>query len=256
MARQIFGLIGHPLGHSFSSSFFNDIFCRKGMDAEYLNFDIEDISQIRNIIENQPNMAGLNVTIPYKESIIPYLDSLDDTARAVGAVNVIKIIHDGDGHVKLKGYNSDVVGFSQAFCTLLASSKSPRNALVLGTGGASKAAAYALSHAGLRVNRVSRNPGNNMLSYNDLRAHGVMAHYGVIVNATPLGTFPNVDTYPDIPYNLLTPSHLCFDLVYNPPLTAFLQRCAQQGCTIKNGLEMLHMQALTAYKIWTGMSLI
>lgn len=256
MAKQIFGLIGHPLGHSFSRSFFNEIFSRKDMDAEYLNYDIDDVSQIRNIIQAQPNIMGLNVTIPYKEAIIPYLDSLDDTARAVGAVNVIKIIRDTPGHIVLKGYNSDVVGFSQAFCSLLASPTSPRNALVLGTGGASKAAAYALSHAGLRVNRVSRNPKSNMLSYNDLRAQGVMAHYGVIVNATPLGTYPNTDACPDIPYSLLTPAHLCFDLVYNPPLTAFLTLCAQQGCTIKNGLEMLHVQALTAYKIWTGKALL
>lgn len=256
MAHIGFGLVGHPLGHSFSQSFFNTIFRERGIDAEYRNFDIADIRYIRNIITDNPEICGLNVTIPYKEAVIPYLDDLDDTARTIGAVNVIKVTRESDGKLFLKGYNTDIIGFDIAFCSLLASPLSPRNALVLGTGGASKAAVAALTRAGLKVNRVSRNPGQNELSYSDLRSKAVMEHYGVIVNATPLGTFPNTDTCPDIPYDLLTPNHLCFDLVYNPPLTEFLRRCADHGCTVKNGLQMLHGQAIAAYHIWTGKDLL
>lgn len=256
MSHRIFGLVGHPLGHSFSRAFFNKIFAERNMDAEYCNFDLEDISTIRQLISSNPEICGLNVTIPYKEAVIPYLDDLDDTARIVGAVNVIKIERGADNTLTLKGFNSDVTGFARAFCSLLNSPFSPRNALVLGTGGASKAAAFALTRAGLNVNRVSRNPKDNQLSYGDLRNPAVINHYGVIVNTTPLGTYPKVDACPDFPYELLSPAHLCFDLVYNPPLTLFLQRCAQQGCTIKNGLQMLHVQALEAYRIWTGKNLI
>ena len=251
MAHRIYGLVGHPLGHSFSASFFNGIFARKGMDAEYRNYDLEDVGHLRQLVDTTPHLCGLNVTIPYKEAVLPLLDDIDNTAAAIGAVNVIKISRDSGGRVFLNGYNTDVIGFDRAFCALLRGEGAPAQALVLGTGGASKAACYALRQAGLTVRRVSRHPEDaDTISYEQMRSPQVMEQYRVIVNATPLGTSPNVDGCPDIPYHLLTPTHFCFDLVYNPPLTRFLQQASDHGCVLRNGLCMLHEQALAAWRIW------
>lgn len=255
MAHKIYGLVGHPLGHSFSAPFFNARFEREGMDAEYRNYDLDCVDGLRRLIETTPELCGLNVTIPYKEAVIPMLDALSETAAAIGAVNVIHISRRADGGVFLTGHNTDVVGFDESFCALLRDAKAPRHALVLGTGGASKAACYALRQAGLTVKRVSRSPKDDYtISYASLREPGVMERYKVIVNATPLGTYPNTDACPDIPYELLTPAHFCFDLVYNPPLTRFLHEASTHGCVLRNGLAMLHTQALAAWAIWNALS--
>ena len=249
--RRIYGLVGHPLGHSFSRCFFNAAFERQGIDAEYRNFDIEDVGMLRRLVENEPRLCGLNVTIPYKEKVMPFLDDLDDTAKSVGAVNVIGITRDG-GKISLKGYNTDIIGFADSFCRLLSDKAYAGTALVFGTGGAAKAARRALEVNGIPVHQVSRHAAEGVYTYADLRQPGMIESFHVLVNATPLGTYPVTDRCVDIPYECLTPSHICFDLVYNPALTTFLTKCAAQGCTIKNGLEMLHRQALAAWRIWTG----
>lgn len=241
-----YGLIGYPLVHSFSRKYFTERFAAEGLDAEYLNFEIPSIDQLPSILREHPDLRGLNVTIPYKEQVISYLDALDEGARAIGAVNVIRISH-SDGHTMLKGYNADVIGFMDSLHPLLRPQH--RQALVLGTGGASKAITYGLRQLGLTPTLVSRTPRKGMLAYSDLDEE-VMSKYLVIVNCTPVGTYPKVDACPDIPYRLLTPYHLLYDLVYNPDKTLFLQRGEAQGAQIKNGLEMLHRQAEASWDFW------
>lgn len=244
--HRVFGLIGYPLGHSFSRGFFTDKFASEGIDAEYDNFELPDIKDIENVWPVE-GLAGLNVTIPYKQQIIPFLDGLSDEAAAIGAVNVIHIGRDADGNIRRTGHNSDVVGFIDSIRPLLLPSM--RRALVLGTGGASKAVCYGLRSLGVEPVLVSRSGSKGSLTYADL-SPDVMASHTVIVNATPVGMYPHVDDCPDIPYNLLTPAHLCYDLVYNPAETAFLRRAASQGAIVKNGLDMLHGQAIAAWRIW------
>lgn len=242
-----YGLIGYPLGHSFSVGYFNEKFKAEHIDAEYLNFEIPSIDRFVEVVEEHPNLCGLNVTIPYKQQVIPFLDELDKTAAAIGAVNVIKVIRLPKGKVKLVGYNSDVIGFCQSIEPLLTAHHT--HALVLGTGGASKAVTYGLKSLGLQPVYVSRTKRENILCYNDLSPE-VMAQYSVIVNTSPVGMYPKVDQCPDIPYNLLTPNHLLYDLIYNPDETLFLKKGKAHGAVTKNGLEMLLLQAFAAWNIW------
>lgn len=242
-----FGLIGYPLGHSFSKNFFNEKFHSENIDAEYVNFEIPTIEDFPKVVASHPNLVGLNVTIPYKEKVISYLDELDKDAASIGAVNVIRIIRN-KGKVTLKGYNSDVLGFTQSIEPLL--ERHHTKALILGTGGASKAVNYSLRKLGLDTLFVSRNRRNeSTITYSDLTPE-YMEAYKVIVNCTPVGMYPQADLCPDIPYELLTPQHLLYDLLYNPNTTLFMKRGADQGATVKNGLEMLLLQAFGAWDIW------
>ena len=242
-----YGLIGYPLGHSFSVGYFNEKFKAEHIDAEYLNFEIPSIDRFMEVVQEHPNLCGLNVTIPYKQQVIPFLDELDKTAAAIGAVNVIKVIRLPKGKVKLVGYNSDVIGFCQSIEPLLTAHHT--HALVLGTGGASRAVTYGLKSLGLQPVYVSRTKRENILCYNDLSPE-VMAQYSVIVNTSPVGMYPKVDQCPDIPYNLLTPNHLLYDLIYNPDETLFMKKGRAHGAVTKNGLEMLLLQAFAAWNIW------
>lgn len=243
---QKYGLIGYPLRHSFSISYFNEKFKSEDIDAEYINFEIPAITELPKIITENPDLRGLNVTIPYKEQVISYLDELDKEAVAIGAVNVIKIIRQ-KGNYKLHGYNSDVTGFTQSIEPLLENHH--RKALILGTGGASKAVYYGLKNLRVESKFVSRTPHAGMLTYSELTQE-IINKYTVIINCTPLGMYPNVDSCPDIPYEYLTPNHLLYDLLYNPDITLFMKKGARQGATVKNGLEMLLLQAFASWEIW------
>lgn len=243
---DLYGLIGHPLGHSFSKKFFNEKFQNEMIDAEYRNFDIDTIKSFPTIIEEHSNLRGLNVTIPYKELIIPYLDELSEDAQAIGAVNVIKISRNHEG-VHLKGYNSDVIGFTDSIRPLL--KPFHKKALILGTGGASKAIRYGLYKLGIETCFVSRRPKEGMLTYSDLTAD-IMAEYTVIVNCSPVGMFPHTDERPDLPYQFIGSHHILYDLVYNPDETLFMNSGKEQGATTKNGLEMLILQARAGWNFW------
>jgi shikimate dehydrogenase len=246
MKRQ-FGLIGFPLSHSFSRKFFTDKFLNEQIEAEYLNFEIENINDLVHLIQIHPDLEGINVTIPYKELVIPYLDQIDDSAAQIKAVNTIKILRSGR-KISLYGYNTDIHGFEQSIKPIL--QKQHHKALVLGTGGASKAVLKALDNLGIEAIKVSRNPEDKgEISYDDLD-QDVMTNYKVIINTTPIGTYPNTEGCPAIPFEYITSSHLLFDLVYNPEVTTFLSLGQEKGATIKNGLEMLHLQALAAWEIW------
>ena len=233
-----FGIIGFPLIHSFSAKYFNEKFEREQIDAEYSLYPIQEESLRSKVESLLDTLDGMNVTMPYKQAIIPYLERLDETAKAVGAVNVIH---------KRVGYNTDCLGFIDSIRPLLR--ESDKKALVLGTGGASKAVCYGLRTLGVIPTLVSRTPKEGMLGYEDLTAE-VMEEYTVIVNCTPLGMAPEEDTYPPLPYEMITARHLLFDCVYNPEVTLFLQKGRAQGAVIRNGMEMLYGQAKAAWKIW------
>lgn len=245
-----FGLIGYPLTHSFSAKFFNEKFKREKIDAEYLNFEIDDVQKIKEIVFGNPDLKGLNITIPYKETIIPFLHEVSYEAKKIGAVNVIRIERNSNNpeSVILKGYNSDYIGFKSSLTPLLRP-HIHKKALILGTGGASKAVAYALSDLSIDWNYVSRSSGNNRLTYYEVDEM-VMAEHTVIVNASPVGTFPNIDQAPALPYQFVTTRHLFYDLVYNPAETLFMKKGKELGATVKNGAEMLELQALAAWEIW------
>ncbi len=243
-----YGLIGYPLKHSFSISYFNEKFQSENIDAEYVNFEIPRIEDFMEVVEENPNLRGLNVTIPYKEQVIPYLDELDKDTAKIGAINVIKIIPQGKGDVKLVGYNSDIIGFTRSIEPLLQSHHV--KALILGTGGASKAVFHGLANLGIEATFVSRTKkSNDILTYQELTPE-IMQEHTVIVNTTPLGMYPNVDACPDIPYDQLTPNHLLYDLLYNPHETLFMKKGMERGATVKNGLEMLLLQAFVSWEIW------
>jgi len=245
--KRKFGLIGFPLSHSFSKKFFTEKFSKEAIDAEYINFEIENISQLSRVIATHPDLEGINVTIPYKEQIIKFLDFTDEEAASIQAVNTIRIFRSGH-HVTLRGYNTDIHGFQESICPLIQNYH--HKALVLGTGGASKAVVRALENLKIETILVSRNPEEKgELSYNDLD-EDVMDNYKIIVNTTPIGTYPNIEGCPAIPFELITPRHLLFDLVYNPEVTEFLKLGKKRGAVIKNGLEMLHLQALASWDIW------
>ncbi|MDL2215147.1 shikimate dehydrogenase [Dysgonomonas sp. OttesenSCG-928-M03] len=243
-----YGIIGYPLKHSFSNKYFSEKFAKENIDAQHQNFEIENIGMFPGIIESENQLRGLNVTIPYKEKVIEYLDELDDTARMIGAVNVIKVSKNNQGEVYLKGYNSDLIGFQNSIKPLL-NNKIHKKALILGTGGASKAVKCGLMNLGLDIKFVSRTAKEGQLTYNDL-SREIINEYKVIVNSSPVGTFPNVTEYPNIPYEYLTKDHILYDLVYNPIVTKFLELGIKQGAKTKNGAEMFELQAKATWEIW------
>lgn len=241
-----YGLIGRTLGHSFSKNYFTRKFSEQHIAADYALCEVASPDDFATLLAG--DWSGLNVTIPYKTAIIPYLDRLDDTAAAIGAVNTIKFAN-ADGKRRLIGYNTDAIGFEQSLRPLLRPHH--KRALVLGTGGASKAVTFVLDKLGIEWIYVSREAGPRRLDYAETDREAIATHT-LIINTTPLGMFPDAESYPDIPYKALTSKHLLFDLVYNPAQTAFMARGEHYGATTKNGLEMLHLQAEAAYHIWTS----
>lgn len=252
--RIKYGLLGHPLGHSFSRGFHNQRFKDLGINAVYENFDLDEITVLPQVLADNPDLRGLNVTIPYKQAVMPFLDQLDPVAERIGAVNTVRIERVSESEttripgVRLIGYNTDIIGFRNSIAPML--DESHRHALILGTGGASKAIRVALDDMGLTTMYVSRTAAEDRLTYEQLTPE-VMARYTVIVNCTPLGMFPKVDACPDIPYHLLTPFHVCFDAIYNPAVTLFMAKAAEQGAKTRCGQEMLEGQAIASYEIWT-----
>jgi len=242
-----YGLIGYPLTHSFSERYFTEKFSKEGYTAcTYSAYPISDISELKNLLQDT-ELLGLNVTIPYKEQVLSYLDELDSVSESVAAVNTIKIIREGTA-LSLKGYNTDVEGFTLSLQAFLAGYL-PESALVLGTGGASKAVRYSLENMGIRTVMISRDPHKGDMSYADL-TQKTIGEYHLIINTTPLGTFPDTEKSPDIPYGYLGPEHYLFDLVYNPAETRFLELGKKQGARITNGYMMLLSQAEASWRIW------
>ncbi len=241
-----YGLIGFPLGHSFSVPYFRKKFEKKGIDAVYENCPIEDLSRFSSLIEHESDLEGLNVTVPFKEQVIPYLDVLSETARQIRAVNTIRICRK-DGRVALVGHNTDLIGFRHSLKEHLQDHH--RSALVLGTGGSSKAVMFVLEELGIKFQVVSRNQGEGLITYGDLKADLIM-DAPLIINTTPLGMHPQTDTFPDIPYTAITSNHLLFDLVYNPAETRFLALGKEQGAKVVNGYDMLVFQAEGSWEIW------
>lgn len=246
---DLYGLIGYPLGHSFSSNFFTDKFASENIDAAYWNFEIPSIDELSEVIASHPNLRGLNVTIPYKQKIIPYLDEISKEAREIGAVNVVKVVHEG-GRTRLIGYNSDVIGFHDSILPLL--KPYHKKALILGTGGASKAINYVLSkRLKLETVFVSRYERPDTVTYADIDASAVH-EYPVIVNCTPLGMFPHTNECPKLPYEHMDDHNLLVDLIYNPDQTLFMKNGAEHGAVVKNGLEMLILQAFASWDYWNN----
>lgn len=242
-----YGLIGFPLTHSFSKRYFTEKFETEKIDSSYDNFEIDNIRKFPEIIKNNPELIGLNVTIPYKELIIPFLDELNDSAREIAAVNTVKIIR-SDSVVMLKGFNTDTFGFETSLKPLL--KEHHKKALILGTGGASKALKYVLKKLEIEFISASiEELKENEIRYEDIDEK-MLNERLLIINATPLGTYPKTDTYPSIPYKFITEKHLLFDLVYNPEVTQFMAKGLQNGATVKNGYEMLLNQAIKSYQIW------
>lgn len=239
---KTYGLIGRSLGHSFSKSFFEEYFQTHQIHAEYLNFELSTIDEVAHLFEKE--VSGFNVTIPYKEAIIPFLDDVSNEAKEIGAVNVVEI-REG----KKIGHNSDAFGFHQSIKPFLTNRH--ERAIVFGTGGASKAVEYVLKKIGVDVLFVSRNPnGENQFHYDEVNNHMLNA-CKLLVNTTPVGTYPNVNDYIDIPFHHLSEEHLVVDLIYNPAKTKFLEKAEEAGATILNGESMLREQALKSWKIWT-----
>ncbi len=240
-----YGLLGKNLSHSFSRQYFSDKFANEHIAAEYLNFETGSLTSLPDILKKHPELKGFNVTIPYKEDIIEMLDDVDPEAKAVGAVNTVKVTHG-----KLIGYNTDVFGFANSIKPFLAHGM--EYALVLGTGGAAKAVASVLTNLGLRVSFASRNPSKpSHLAYSELNVYA-MRTFKLIVNATPVGTWPEVEQKPALPYHMLTPEHFLYDLVYNPEETVFMKAARAHGAGTTGGLTMLKMQAEKSWEIWNG----
>jgi shikimate dehydrogenase len=231
-----YGIIGKPLGHSYSERYFTELFAREGIDAQYKPYPIDHIEEVRELLKQ---LDGFNVTYPYKEAILPYLSEIDSVAQAIGAVNVV--CHG-------KGYNTDWIGFRDSLAPLVHSGE---KALLLGTGGVSKAIQYALTEMGVGWTLVSRRLGERreVIGYEEVDEQ-VMREHRIIVNCTPLGMHPYENEWPNIPYEYLSKEHLLYDCIYNPEKTRFLQTGEQHGCKIKNGLEMLHLQADKAWEVW------
>ena len=248
---KTYGLIGHRLGHSFSRKFFTEKFAGENLpEHEYVNFELDSIADFPAIFSQGKEICGLNCTIPYKQQIMQFLDEIDPEAAAIGAVNTVKII-DRNGRRILKGFNTDLYGFENSLRPML--NKKHRKALILGTGGASRAIKFLFDR--LQIGYLSattkENPGTKEISYAQIDEK-LLKEYLIVVNATPLGTFPKVDTCPNIPYQFITPDHVLYDLVYNPEETLFLKKGKAQGAQTKNGLEMLHLQAIRAWEIWNA----
>ncbi|MBL4652795.1 MAG: shikimate dehydrogenase [Flavobacteriales bacterium] len=241
-----FGLIGKLLSHSFSKKYFECKFSKESIpDCHYDLFELNSIEKFNDLISRE-NLSGINVTIPYKESIIPFLNELSPQAKSVGAVNCIEFLNG-----KLIGHNTDIYGFRKSLEPLL--NRHIKRALILGSGGASKAIKYVLSELEITYSTVSRSPQQDEFSYENL-TNEIIAENLLIINTTPLGMFPDIETFPNIPYRFLTPQHILYDLVYNPAQTAFLSKGKKQGCTIKNGQEMLELQAEKSWAIWNSIS--
>jgi shikimate dehydrogenase len=244
---QLFGLIGYPLSHSFSKGYFAEKFQKENIEGcRYDNYPIDNINLLPEIIKNSPELSGLNVTIPYKEKVLAFLDSISDEAKEIGAVNTILINRQND-QIILSGYNTDVYGFGESLRPLLEPHHT--SALILGTGGASKAVKFALTKLGVDFIQVSRNRSEKTLAYEDL-SRKIIEDHKIIINTTPLGTYPKVEECPPLPYKYLSSNHLLYDLVYNPAVTAFLNQGLTHHCRTKNGLEMLHLQAEKSWEIW------
>lgn len=244
---KLYGLVGYPLGHSFSARYFDEKFRTFDIrDIEYRNFPLEDISMLPEFLAGNPGLKGFNVTIPYKEAVIPFLSSVTDEAKAIGAVNCIKVTAGG-----LIGYNTDAAGFRDSLLDLIDSQRP--DALVLGTGGASKAVRYVLDGLGIKYKTVSRTPSDDpgMLTYGGLD-RDIVGRHRLIINTTPLGTYPDTGSYPEIPYEGIGAEHLLFDLVYNPEVTEFMKRGLEQGAHARNGYGMLAGQAEESWTIWNG----
>ncbi len=243
-----YGLIGYPSGHSFSIGYHNQRFADEGINAKYINFEIPNIEELIEVLTQNPELKGLNVTIPYKEKVMEYLDYISPEARAIGAVNVIRVVHEGS-KIELRGYNSDVIGFVQSIEPMLESYHT--KALVLGTGGASKAVAYGLKSFGIEPIFVSRYERPGTIQYESITPE-VVKEYNVIVNCTPVGMFPKIDCCPKLPYEALDERNILYDLIYNPDETMFMKKGAKQGASVKNGLEMLLLQAFASWEFWNG----
>ncbi|MFN3754773.1 shikimate dehydrogenase family protein [Flavobacterium sp.] len=242
--KRVYGLIGKNISYSFSKKYFTEKFALGNLvDCSYENFDLSSIEEFPTLIANNPDLKGLNITIPYKEVVIPYLDKLSKNAAQIGAVNVIRFTKKG----KLKGYNSDYYGFMKSLKPLL--QPHHQKALILGTGGAAKAVAFALDQLGILYTYVSREVKEGLIDYDRINAT-TFDNYHIIINCTPLGTSPDTKAFPPIPYNFFTEKHIAFDLIYNPEETQFLKKAKKQGAITKNGYEMLVLQAEKAWKIW------
>jgi len=248
---KTYGLIGHRLGYSFSRNFFTEKFAKENLpDCEYVNFELDSIEEFPGVFEQGKDICGLNCTIPYKQQIMQFLDEIDPEAAQVGAVNTVKIVWNEDKRT-LKGFNTDVFGFENSLHPML--QEKHKKALILGTGGASKAIKYVLNKLGIEYISASIEETlfENEIRYNQITGE-LLNEYLIIIQATPLGTFPNVDNCPDIPYQGISSDHVLFDLVYNPEETLFLKKGKAQGARTKNGLEMLHLQAIRAWEIWNS----
>ncbi len=244
---RLFGLIGYPLSHSFSKKYFTEKFEKEGItDAAYELFELPRLEDFQQLFREQPELQGLNVTIPYKQAVIPYLDALDNSAQKVGAVNVIRF---KDG--RLLGYNSDYYGFKISLQRWLPKNQTHLKALVLGTGGASKAVAAALTDLEIPFHLISRKAGPNSLSYEQLQeSPEIFQSARLLINTTPLGMAPDTNAAPPVAYHKLNAGYFLYDLVYNPAATRFMQLGKEKGAQVKNGLEMLHLQAEKAWEIW------
>lgn len=241
-----YGIIYHPLYHSFSPGFFNEKFRNESIDAVYEMFDLPQIEAVIEVLTSNPELRGLNVTIPYKQQIMQYLDELSDEAREIGAVNVVRISHE-NGEMRMKGYNSDVIGFTRSIEPLL--EKYHKKTLILGTGGASKAVEYGLRKLGLETVKVSRYERPDTIQYEKVTAD-VVREYNVIVNCTPTGMYPNTEECPLLPYEAMDSHTLLYDLIYNPDETLFMKKGREHGAVTKNGLEMLLLQAYASWEFW------
>ena len=247
-----FGLIGNPLGHSFSKKYFAEKFLNEHIiDCSYENYPITNLSQLEKLIAEEPDLYGLNVTIPYKSEVISLLNFIEPEAEEIGAVNVLKIKR-LDGQPKMYGYNSDVTGIRDSILPYI--KDSIKNSIVLGTGGSSRAVCHVLKSLGSNVILISRNKKPGSLSYDDINS-SLLSSIDIIVNTTPLGMYPDIKSKPELDYNLLNNKHILFDLVYNPELTVFLKMGIEHGCTIIGGLKMLHSQAEKSWEIWNDENL-
>ncbi len=242
--QSVYGLIGYPLSHSFSPGYFKEKFAKAEIDAVYRLFPLANIKELPKLLAEHSSLSGLNVTIPYKEQVIPFLDDIDEAAKTIGAVNCIKINSN-----KLKGYNTDIIGFKKSLAPLL--QQQHTKALILGTGGAAKAVAYVLDKFNIDYKLVSSSGKTDTIAYEDISTATVQEHT-LIINTTPLGMHPNTDACPDIPYSALGEAHLLYDLIYNPEETTFLKRGKAQGANTKNGYEMLVLQAEASWDIWNS----
>lgn len=248
-----FGLIGYPLGHSFSKKYFTDKFLKEHITScIYENYPLQDLTKLPELLAKESDICGLNVTIPHKSGIIRFLDFIDPDAEEIGAVNVLKIKRVG-GQVKMSGFNSDVTGIRDSLMPVINTSN-VRNAIIFGTGGSSRAVVYVLRKLGLNITQVSRTQKDNFLTYSDLDSR-IIKSSNLIINTTPLGMYPDTERKPEFNYDLLTREHILFDLVYNPEITSFLKMGKEKGCIILTGLKMLHSQAEKSWEIWNDKKL-